>query len=79
MTHVTLSLMQVKGKDQNALQNDSDSDESTSSTFDHVAVYRQMLELMQPGETVAKALRRLGELYILFFFLLYGTTFLEEH
>lgn len=35
-------------------------DSSTSSPFDQVAAYKQMLELMEEGETVAKALRRLG-------------------
>jgi hypothetical protein len=41
---------------------DSESDYSdVGSPFDHIAVYKQMLELMKPGESVAKSLRRLGE------------------
>lgn len=41
---------------------DSESDYSDVGTpFDHIAVYKQMLELMKPGESVAKSLRRLGE------------------
>ena len=44
---------------------DSDSDDSNeASPFDHIAVYKQMLELMKPGESVAKSLRRLGELIV---------------
>nr|CAD7401125.1 unnamed protein product [Timema cristinae] len=39
---------------------DSDSTESEGTPFDPVPAYRQMLELMKPGETVAKAIRRLG-------------------
>jgi hypothetical protein len=35
---------------------------SDASPFDHVPVYKQMLELMKPGESVAKSLQRLGEL-----------------
>ena len=46
---------------------DSDSDDSSDGQpesvkdSDRAATYEQMLELMQPQETVAKALRRLGE------------------
>jgi hypothetical protein len=41
---------------------DSENDYSNvGSPFDHIAVYKQMLELMKPGESVAKSLRRLGE------------------
>nr|CAD7459669.1 unnamed protein product [Timema tahoe] len=39
---------------------DSDSTGSEGTPFDPVPAYRQMLELMKPGETVAKAIRRLG-------------------
>jgi CD2 antigen cytoplasmic tail-binding protein 2 len=46
-------------------KDDSDSDYSNdASPFDRIAVYKQMLELMKPGESVAKSLRRLGELII---------------
>lgn len=42
-------------------KDDSDSDYSNdASPFDRIAVYKQMLELMKPGESVAKSLRRLG-------------------
>lgn len=53
-------------KDQNPNQKklnedlDASLDSDTSSPFDQVAVYKQILELLKPGETVAKALRRLG-------------------
>jgi len=44
-------------------EDDSDSDYSNeASPFDRIAVYKQMLDLMKPGESVAKSLRRLGEL-----------------
>lgn len=44
-------------------EDDSDSDYSNeASPFDRIAIYKQMLELMRPGESVAKSLRRLGEL-----------------
>jgi hypothetical protein len=44
-------------------EDNSDSDYSNdASPFDHIAVYKQILELMKPGESVAKSLRRLGEL-----------------
>lgn len=39
---------------------DDSLDSSTASPFDHIAVYKQVLEHMEPGETVAKTLRRLG-------------------
>jgi CD2 antigen cytoplasmic tail-binding protein 2 len=42
-------------------EDDSDSDYSNeASPFDRIAIYKQMLELMRPGESVAKSLRRLG-------------------
>ncbi|KAJ9587542.1 hypothetical protein L9F63_028205 [Diploptera punctata] len=53
-------MLQIKNRDQNKTGNDSDSDDDSTSSFDHIAVYRQMLELMKPGESVAKALRRFG-------------------
>jgi hypothetical protein len=47
------------------VESDNGSDYSNDgSPFDHIAVYKQMLELMKPGESVAKSLRRLGELII---------------
>lgn len=52
---------QTKGAEE--VGNDSGSDYSSyPSPFDHVSVYKQMLELMKPGESVAKSLQRLGEL-----------------
>lgn len=58
-------IKKIDGKPQGAEvdEDDSESDYSNeASPFDHIAVYKQMLELMKPGESVAKSLRRLGEL-----------------
>jgi hypothetical protein len=61
-------LFQIKKTDEQpqgaeGVVNDSGSDySSNASPFDHVSVYKQMLELMKPGESVAKSLQRLGEL-----------------
>jgi hypothetical protein len=53
---------QIKKTDEPPHGSDSESDYSNvASPFDHIAVYKQMLELMMPGESVAKSLRRLGE------------------
>ncbi|KAL0278198.1 UNVERIFIED_CONTAM: hypothetical protein PYX00_000086 [Menopon gallinae] len=55
--------IKVKESGQNLQTNDEYDDtldSSTSSPFDQIAAYKQMLELMEEGETVAKALRRLG-------------------
>lgn len=35
-------------------------DSESRSPFDHIAVYKEILEFLQPGETIAKALRRFG-------------------
>jgi hypothetical protein len=61
-------LFQIKKRDGEPQEaegdgSDSESDYSSdASPFDHVSVYRQMLELMKPGESVAKSIQRLGEL-----------------
>jgi hypothetical protein len=60
-------IKKIDGKPQGAEgdADDSDSDSEYSidaSPFDRIAVYKQMLELMKPGESVAKSLQRLGEL-----------------
>ncbi|XP_046386588.1 CD2 antigen cytoplasmic tail-binding protein 2 homolog [Ischnura elegans] len=39
---------------------ESDGDDSSSVPFDHISVYKKMIELMKPGETVAQSLRRHG-------------------
>lgn len=39
---------------------ESDGDDSGSVPFDHISVYKKILEFMKPGETVAQSLRRLG-------------------
>jgi len=65
---VFYSVFQVKKTDEHPEGNEGDGNDSESdyssaaSPFDHIAVYKQMLELMKPGESVAKSLRRLGEL-----------------
>jgi hypothetical protein len=61
-------LFQIKERHrqiQEAKGDESDSESeysSNASPFDHISVYKQMLELMRPGESVAKSLQRLGEL-----------------
>jgi hypothetical protein len=61
-------LFQIKKRDGQPLEAEGDGSDSGSeyssnaSPFDHVSVYRQMLELMKPGESVAKSIQRLGEL-----------------
>jgi hypothetical protein len=58
-------LFQIKKTDEQSqgAGNDSGSDySSNTSPFDHITVYKQILELMKPGESVAKSLQRLGEL-----------------
>ncbi|XP_071448768.1 CD2 antigen cytoplasmic tail-binding protein 2 homolog [Hetaerina americana] len=39
---------------------ESDGDDSSSVPFDHISVYKKMIEYMKPGETVAQSLRRHG-------------------
>jgi len=57
-----VGFFQIKKTDEQPHGSDSESDYSNvTSPFDHIAVYKQMLELMMPGESVAKSLRRLGE------------------
>jgi hypothetical protein len=58
-------IKKIDGKPERAEgdEDDSESDYSNdASPFDHIAVYKQMLELMMPGESVARSLQRLGEL-----------------
>ncbi|XP_023720861.1 CD2 antigen cytoplasmic tail-binding protein 2 homolog isoform X2 [Cryptotermes secundus] len=58
-----VKIKKIDGQTQGAEEvgNDSGSDySSNASPFDRVSVYKQMLELMKPGESVAKSLRRLG-------------------
>ncbi|XP_067015388.1 CD2 antigen cytoplasmic tail-binding protein 2 homolog isoform X2 [Anabrus simplex] len=52
--------VKIKQRDEDAQNEDSDEESSPASPFDHIPVYRQMLELMKPGESVSKSLRRLG-------------------
>lgn len=40
---------------------DSDSDEDPDKSFDPIPLYKQIVEFLQPGETVKKALCRLGK------------------
>lgn len=42
---------------------DSDDDDGADITFDPVHLYKQILDYLQPGETVSKALCRLGKFY----------------
>lgn len=39
---------------------DDDSDEGTDFMFDPTPLYKQILQYLKPGETVSKALCRLG-------------------
>jgi hypothetical protein len=63
-------ILQIKKTDEKPQRAEGDEDDSESdysnesSPFDHIAVYKQMLELMKPGESVAKSIRRLGELIV---------------
>ena len=41
---------------------DSDNEEDPDKSFDPISLYRQILEFLQPGETVKRALCRLGKL-----------------
>ncbi|XP_053681254.1 CD2 antigen cytoplasmic tail-binding protein 2 homolog [Anopheles nili] len=54
-----------KGEDRGLADSDSDEDDETpaggDSKFDDIATYRQMLELMEPKETVKRTLQRLGK------------------
>lgn len=38
-----------------------DSDDNSDIVYDPTSLYKQILEFLQPGETIAKALRRIGE------------------
>ena len=52
----------VKIKEKDEIKNpmlESDSDEEPEK-FDEIAVFKEMLELMKPGESVLKSLKRLG-------------------
>ena len=61
-------ILQIKKIDEKPQRAEGDEDDSESdysneaSPFDRIAVYKQMLELMKPGESVAKSIRRLGKL-----------------
>jgi CD2 antigen cytoplasmic tail-binding protein 2 len=63
-------ILQIKKTDDKPQGAEGDEDDSESdysdeaSPFDRIAVYKQMLELMKPGESVAKSIRRLGELIV---------------
>uniref|UniRef100_A0A182PVC9 GYF domain-containing protein n=1 Tax=Anopheles epiroticus TaxID=199890 RepID=A0A182PVC9_9DIPT len=52
-----------KGEDRGLADSDSDEDdeEGGGSKFDDIGTYQQMLELMEPKETVKRALQRLGK------------------
>ena len=54
--------VKVKEQEKNLTKKDDLEDESDEEedNFDETATYQTMLELMKPGETVSKALRRLG-------------------
>lgn len=55
--------VKIKNKDgtENTETNeDSDSDDSMPSPFDHISVYKEILPFLKPGEIIAKAIRRLG-------------------
>lgn len=43
---------------------DSDSDDEGDIMFDPIPLYKQILEYLKPGESVSKALCRLGKLLI---------------
>lgn len=49
---------------------DSYSDEEKGATFDPSPIYKEILEHMNPGETVTKALCRLGKRYVEFTFII---------
>ncbi|KAK3609780.1 hypothetical protein CHS0354_022640 [Potamilus streckersoni] len=51
--------VQIKEIDKNKLGENEESDDEPS-TVDTIATYKQMLELIHPGETVTKALQRFG-------------------
>lgn len=44
---------------------DSDSDDEGDIMFDPIPLYKQILEYLKPGESVSKALCRLGNLLII--------------
>jgi len=55
----------VKVKEKSAAEvqkeeEDAEAEDEANSQYDEVTCYKQMVELMKPGESVAKALRRLG-------------------
>lgn len=51
---------------------DSDSDDDGADiTFDPVHLYKQILDYLQPGETVSKALCRLGKFYYFIKYILF--------
>eukprot|EP00090_Calanus_glacialis_P047387 TRINITY_DN9819_c0_g1_i1.p1 TRINITY_DN9819_c0_g1~~TRINITY_DN9819_c0_g1_i1.p1 ORF type:complete len:361 (-),score=162.72 TRINITY_DN9819_c0_g1_i1:55-1083(-) len=55
--------MKVKAKSKAELEqeeNEDDAEDSAQEAFNEIGNYKQMVELMRPGESVAKALRRLG-------------------
>lgn len=41
-------------------QNDDSMDSESNSPFNQLTIYKQILDYMQPGETISKTLRRLG-------------------
>ncbi|KAL3856392.1 hypothetical protein ACJMK2_011159 [Sinanodonta woodiana] len=52
--------IQIKEVDKNNLDGENEDSDDDPSNIDLIPIYKQMLELIQPGETVTKALRRLG-------------------
>ncbi|XP_050080709.1 CD2 antigen cytoplasmic tail-binding protein 2 homolog [Anopheles maculipalpis] len=51
-----------KGEDRGLADSDSDEEEAEASVkFDDIGTYQQMLDLMEPKETVKRALQRLGK------------------
>lgn len=74
-------LLKVDSKEDNTEENDtvdennrclgdsdSDDDESFKNlSFDPTELYKQIFDYLQPGETVSKALCRLGKLFTMYF------------
>lgn len=49
-----------KRNKQGGEENDSDDKESSDEQLDKLVIYKQILEILKPGESVPKAVRRLG-------------------
>lgn len=52
--------VKVKEKGEDKEDKDEDSSDGEETTLDETAIYKELLQILKPGETVTKALRRLG-------------------